>query len=253
MKYLVVGNWKMHLNPGEASLLVKRLEQHVQASADTEVVICPPYLDLYSLSKEIDRKKFKLGAQNAHHIDEGPFTGEVSAAMLKGLVKYVIVGHSERRAMGEPDALIAQKVAAIVRNGLIPILCVGENLHDRHHNLSINVVTDQLTAGLSLLTAEDVAKIVVAYEPVWAIGAGTPATPEQIKPAITAIRTTIEELYGESSSGSTRIIYGASVASEFVSSILGIDGVEGLLAGGASLNFAEFSKIVSAVQEVSQR
>lgn len=252
MKYLIVGNWKMHLNPGEASLLVKRLEQHVETSPETEVVICPPFIDLYSLSKEIDHKKFKLGAQNAHHIDEGAYTGEISAAMLKGLVKYVIIGHSERRAMGETDTLIAQKVAAAVRNDLIPILCVGENLHDRNHKLSINVITDQLTAGLSLLTAEDVAKVVVAYEPIWAIGAGTPATPAQIKPSITAIRTTIEELYGESSSGRTRIIYGASVAAEFVNSILSVNGVEGLLSGGASLNFAEFSNIIAATQKFSQ-
>lgn len=249
MKRLIVGNWKMHLTPGEASLLVKRLEQHIEPHANTEVVICPPYIDLYPLAKDIDRKKLKLGAQDAHHLDEGPYTGEISAAMLKGLVQYVIIGHSERRAMGETDATIAKKVAAAVRNDLIPVVCVGETLHDRHHNLSIKVVTDQLTADLALLTAEDVAKIVIAYEPVWAIGAGTPATPEQIKPAITAIRTTIEELYGETASGGTRVIYGASVAAEFVNSILSIDGVEGLLPGGASLNYAEFSKIVKAVQE----
>ena len=249
MKRLIVGNWKMHLNPGEASLLVNRLEQHIEAKAGTEVVICPPFIDLYPLAKEIDHKKFKLGAQNAHHLDEGPQTGEVSAAMLKGLVQYVILGHSERRAMGETDALIAMKVAAAVRNNLAPVLCVGESLSERHNNLSVNVVTDQLTAGLALLTDEDMAKVVVAYEPVWAIGAGTPATPAQIQPAITAIRTTIEELYGEAASASTRIIYGASVASEFVGAILRIDGVEGLLPGGASLNFAEFSKIVKAVQE----
>ncbi len=248
MKRLVVGNWKMHLGPGEASLLVGRLDEHIEAKPGTEVVLCAPFIDLYPLSKEIDHKKFKLGAQTAHHLDEGPYTGEISAAMLRGLAQYVIVGHSERRALGETDALIAQKLAAVIRNGLTPVLCVGENLHDRHHGLSTKVVTGQLTANLVMLTDEDVAKIVVAYEPVWAIGSGTPATPEQIRPAISAIRTTIEELYGEAASAGVQVIYGASVASEFVPAILGIDGVMGLLPGGASLNFAEFSKIVKAVQ-----
>lgn len=251
MKHLIVGNWKMHLGPHEADMLVKRLEQHIEADPSTEVVICPPFIDLHSVARTIDPKKLKLGAQNAFHLDEGPYTGEVSAAMLKGLVDYVIIGHSERRAMGETDALIGKKMAAAVRNGLTPVLCVGETLNERHHNLSIKVVTDQLTAGLSLLTDEDVAKVVVAYEPIWAIGSGVPATPEQIKPAIKAIRSTIEELYGESASAGVRIIYGASVASDFVNGILSIDGVVGLLPGGASLNYAEFAKIVKAVQEFS--
>ena len=106
MKRLIIANWKMNLDPGAASLLVKRLEQHIEPSPSTEVVLCPPFIDLYSLARELDRNKFKLGAQNAHYIDEGPYTGEVSADMLKGLVQYVIVGHSERRAMGETDAVI---------------------------------------------------------------------------------------------------------------------------------------------------
>jgi triosephosphate isomerase len=249
MKRIVIGNWKMHLTPGEASLLVKRLEEQIVPVSNTEVVVCPPFIDLHPLAKEIDHKKLALGAQNAHHLDEGPYTGEVSAAMLKGLVQYAIIGHSERRAMGETDAEIAKKVAAALRNDIIPVLCVGENLHDFHHKLSTKVVTDQLTAGLSMLTDEDVAKVVVAYEPVWAIGGKTPATPEQIRPAISAIRNTIEELYGEAASAGVRLVYGAGVGPDFVKDILKIDGVVGLLAGGASLNYAEFAKIVKAVQD----
>ena len=249
MKHLIVGNWKMHLGPHEADLLVKRLEQHIEADHSTEVVVCPPFIDLHSVHRGIDHKKLKVGAQNAHHLDEGAYTGEVSAAMLKGLAEYVIIGHSERRAMGETDELIAKKMTAAVRNGLTPILCVGESLTERHHKLSIKVVTDQLEAGLSLLTDEDVAKVVIAYEPIWAIGSGVPATPEQIKPAIKAIRTTVEELYGESASSGVRILYGASVKSDFVNSILSIDNVVGLLVGGASLNYAEFAKIVKSVQQ----
>jgi triosephosphate isomerase (TIM) len=249
MKRLVIGNWKMHLTPGEASLLVKRLEAHIDPASNTDVVICPPFIDLHSVAKELDHKKLKLGAQNAHHLDEGPYTGEISAAMLKGLASYVILGHSERRAMGETDAEIGKKVAAAVRNDLIPVLCVGENLHDHHHKLSLKVVTDQLTAGLHMLTDQDVAKVVIAYEPVWAIGAGAPASPTQIRPVIRAIRTTIEELYGEAASAGVRITYGGSVVGDYVGGILAIDGIEGLLVGGASLNYAEFSKIIKAVQE----
>jgi triosephosphate isomerase (TIM) len=249
MKRLVVGNWKMNLGPGEASILVKRLDDKIEAKANTEVVLCAPAIDLYPLAKEIDHKKFKLGAQNIHYLDHGPFTGEISAAMLKGLVQYTLVGHSERRAMGETDRVIAKKMSAAIRNGLTPVLCVGESLDDREHGLSKKVVTDQVTACLSQLTSDDVAKIVIAYEPVWAIGAGTPATPDQIAPCIRAIRSTVEDLYGEESAG-VRVIYGASVSAEFVGSILHIPGIEGLLPGGASLNYEEFSKIVQAVQDL---
>jgi triosephosphate isomerase (TIM) len=251
MSRLIVGNWKMNLGPHEANLLVKRLEQHIEPHPGVEVVICPPFIDLHPLAKDIDRKKLKLGAQNIHHLDHGPYTGEISAAMLKGLVEYVIVGHSERRAMGEGDKIIAKKLAAAVRNGLIPVLCVGETLEEREHGLSKKVVVDQVTADLSQLTADDVAKIVIAYEPVWAIGAGTPATPDQISPCIKVIRSTVEDLYGEESAG-VRVIYGASVAAEFVKTILSIPGVEGLLPGGASLNYAEFSKIVKAAQALDK-
>jgi triosephosphate isomerase (TIM) len=245
MKRLIAGNWKMNLTPGEASVLLKHLDKAIEPHNNVEVVLCAPFIDLYPLSKEVDHKKFKLGAQNLHPKDHGPYTGEISGAMLRGLVEYVIVGHSERRAMGETDKFIAEKVAAAVRNGLTPILCVGETLHDREHKLSTKVVIDQVTASLAMVTSEDIAKIVIAYEPVWAIGAGTPATPDQIRPCIRAIRSTIEELYGETTAG-VRIIYGASVAPEFVGAILNIPGVDGLLPGGASLNPADFAAIVKA-------
>ena len=249
MKRLVVGNWKMNLGPGDASILVKRLDDKIEANPNTEVVLCAPAIDLYPLAKEIDHKKFKLGAQNIHYLDHGPFTGEISGAMLKGLVQYTLVGHSERRAMGETDHVVAKKMSAAIRNELTPVLCVGESLDERQHGLSKKVVIDQVTACLSQLTAQDIAHIVIAYEPVWAIGAGTPATPDQIAPCIRAIRSTVEDLYGEESAG-VRVIYGASVASEFVGSILHIPGIEGLLPGGASLNYEEFSKIVKAVQDL---
>src|SRR5579871_6458819 len=157
MSRLVVGNWKMNLGPAEASLLVSRLEQKLTPHENTEVVICPPFIDLFPLAKDLDHKKLKLGVQNIYYLDEGPFTGEISGAMVKGLADFAIVGHSERRAMGENDKLVAKKVAAAIRNNLTPVLCVGETLDERHHNLSTKVVIDQLTADLSEVTAEDVA------------------------------------------------------------------------------------------------
>jgi triosephosphate isomerase len=249
MKRLVVGNWKMNLGPSQAALLVHRLEQKIEPDPGTEVVVCPPFIDLFPLAKDLNHKKIKLGAQNVHYMDEGAFTGEISAPMLKGLAQYVIVGHSERRAMGENDKTIAKKVAAVLRNDLAPILCIGESLTERHHGLSTKVVTDQITACLADATADDFANLVIAYEPVWAIGAGTPATPEEIAPCISAIRSTVEELYGEQAAGGFRVIYGASVDVDFVSAILGISGVDGLLAGGASLNYEKFAAIVKATQD----
>ncbi len=250
MTRLIVGNWKMNLNPGEASVLVHRLQNKLSVDPQTEVVICPPFIDIYPISKELDNKKLKLGSQNIHYLDQGAFTGEISPAMLKGMASYSIIGHSERRAMGEDDKLIAKKMAAALRNDIIPILCVGESLHDREHNLTKKVVTDQLTADLAQLTAADVAQIVIAYEPVWAIGSHSPATPGQIKPVIRTIRHTVEELYGEQGGANVRILYGASVEPEFVSAILHIDGVDGLLVGGASLNYEEFAAIVKAAQSL---
>lgn len=249
MQRLIVGNWKMNLDPHHASILVHRLEAKITPVSGTEIVICPPFIDLYSISRDMDKKKLRLGAQNIHYLDEGAFTGEISPAMLKGLVDYVIIGHSERRAMGEDDKLIGKKVAAAFRNDITPVLCVGESLSDREHNLSTKVVIDQLTADLHQLTAADVAELVVAYEPVWAIGSGKFATPDQILPVIHAIRNTVEELYGESSGSGVRILYGGSVNPDNAPDYLGLEGVDGLLIGGASLNYEEFAKIIKAAQK----
>jgi triosephosphate isomerase len=255
MSRLIVGNWKMNLGPHEGGLLVKRLEQKLESHPGVEVVVCPPFIDLVPLAKDLDRKKLKLGAQNLHYLDEGPFTGEISGAMLKGLADYVLVGHSERRAMGEDDKLIAKKMAAAIRNGLTPILCVGENLHDREHGLAQKVVVDQLTANLAMLTAAEVSGIVIAYEPVWAINHHDgknpkPATPDEIKFAYRAIRTTLEELYGEEGSVGVRLLYGGSTDPDHCRAYLEMNHVDGLLAGTASLNYESFSKMVKVAQSL---
>jgi triosephosphate isomerase len=249
MKRLIVGNWKMNNGPHEAELLARRLESKLQGNTKVEVVICPPFIDLFPLAREV--KKLKLGAQNLHPSDEGPYTGEISGAMLKGLATYVIVGHSERRAMGETDNLIAQKLAAAVRNGLTPILCVGETLHEHEAGHAERVVVDQLTAALRELTASDVAKLVIAYEPVWSINHHdgsrvVHATPEQVRFAYRAIRTTLEELYGEEGTAGVRLLYGGSTDADHAKAYME-QYVDGLLVGTSSLNYETFSKMVELI------
>jgi triosephosphate isomerase (TIM) len=249
MAKLIAGNWKMNLNPTEGSMLLHRLGEKVKPSEDVEVVLCPPFIDLVSLAKDLDHQKFKLGAQNMHYLDEGAYTGEISPMMLKGLVSYVILGHSERRIhFGEDDKLIAKKMAAAVRHGITAILCVGETLLEREHGLSTKTVIDQLEASLNLLTASDISNLVIAYEPVWAIGTGRYAKPDEIMPVIKAIRGTIEELYGEEGCAGLRVLYGGSVMAENAAAYLKIDGVDGMLVGGASLNYEEFAGIIKAAQ-----
>jgi triosephosphate isomerase len=252
MARLIVGNWKMNLAPAEAAGLVKKLEAKITPSSRVEVVVCPPFIDLFPIAQDHDATKFKLGAQNIHYLDQGAFTGEVSPAMLKGMVNYAIIGHSERRAMGEDDKLIAKKVAAAIRNVITPILCVGETLHDREHKLSTKVVIDQITADLSMLTAADVANLVIAYEPVWAIGTGKFATPDEIHPIVTAIRHTIEELYGEAGGMGIRLLYGGSVSPDNAAAYLSLDGIDGLLVGGASLNYEEFAAIIAVADRETE-
>lgn len=255
-KRLIVGNWKMHNNPHQASLLLHHLNQQIVQHPDVTVVLCPPFIDLVPLAREADPKKFKLGVQNLNDHDEGAYTGEISALMIKDLADYAIVGHSERRRyFNEDDGLISRKVAAAVRNGVIPILCVGETLHEREEGLSTKVVVSQLEAGLSQLDAGEVAGIVVAYEPVWAIsqglGKGHHATPEEVGPQIRAIRGTLEELYGEAAGMGVKVLYGGSSDASHCRTYLEMEGVDGLLPGAASLNFEQFAAMVKTAQELA--
>jgi triosephosphate isomerase len=248
---LIVGNWKMNLDPHQGSTLVHRLSQKLEPKSSTTIVLCPPFIDLVPLAKEVDRKLFKLGAQNLSDNDDGAYTGEISGAMLKGLVNYTIVGHSERRKyFGEDDKLIARKVAAAVRHNLTPILCVGETLHEREQGLSTKVVVSQLEANLALVDADEVETMVVAYEPVWAIGTGKFATPEEVLPVMSAIRRTVEELFGEAAGMGMKLLYGGSVEPENAGTYLKLDDVDGLLVGGASLNYEKFTSIVKTSQDL---
>lgn len=248
---LVVGNWKMNLDVGEASLLVHRLQERVHIHRHIEIVLAPSMLALQPLSIQIDRRKFRLAAQNAYFHDNGAFTGEVSFTMLRDLVHYVIVGHSERRMHFREDLpMVRDKVKAAVRNHISPILCVGETQHERKEGFTKRVIHDQVTTALRNLTAREVMDVVIAYEPVWAIGTGDPAKPYQIEEAINAVRHNISELYGEKVGKSIRVLYGASVEPEFVGGILSIPGIDGLLVGGASINPYQFAGIIESCNRV---
>ncbi len=250
-KTLLVANWKMHLNTSGASLLVHRLQERTRIHRGIEIVLAPSTLTLQPMSLQIDRRKFRLAAQNAFYQDEGAFTGEVSFTMLRDLVHYVIIGHSERRIhFGETLPLIRDKVQAAVRNEIMPILCVGETQQERKEGHTKQVLHDQVTTALSNLTSRDVRDIVIAYEPVWAIGTGEPAKPAQIQEVTDFIRHQIKELYGERVSNEMRILYGGSVDAEFVAGVLGLPGVDGLLVGGASLNPYKFAAIIEAAHRL---
>lgn len=255
-KLLIVGNWKMNLNIHEASILVKRLSDNIPIHRNVEVVLAPNMLALQPISKEIDKRKFKLAAQNAYFVDEGAFTGEISFTMLRHLVEFCLVGHSERRIyFNESLETIRDKVSAAVRNDIRPILCVGETARERDDNETRRVLHDQVTTALSNLTAEEIDQVVIAYEPVWAIstfGGSRPAQPKDIKSAIDWIREVLSDLYGHSVAKDQTVIYGASVEPEFVKEILSLEGVDGLLPGAASLNYAKFSSIVNEAAKVNK-
>lgn len=248
-KILIVGNWKMHLNTSQASLLVHRLQERIKIHRDIEVVLAPTMLTLQPLSMQIDRRKFRLAAQNAYHKDEGAYTGEVSFTMLRDLVHYVIVGHSERRHIFHEDLdMVRDKVTAAVRNGITPILCVGETQHERDEGETKQVLHDQLMTGLSNLTSQEVGEMVIAYEPVWAIGTGDIPKPAEVEVAVSYIRSYVESMFGKKAAKSLRVLYGGSAVPEIVSGFLDIKGVDGFLPGTASLNYHTFSEMVSAAR-----
>ncbi len=249
---LVVANWKMHLNVHQASLLVNKLDKKVSLHRGVEVVIAPNYLDLQPISLEIDRRKFKLAAQDGYPIDEGSYTGAVSFAQLREMVNYAIIGHSERRRyFSESLELIRDKMAAAIRNDITPILCVGETKEEKQDKETKQVLHDQITTALSDLTSEDIESVVIAYEPVWAIGGHNPAKPKDIEQAVSWIRYQVGELYGKLAADSIRVLYGGSDEPEFVTGIMEVDGVDGLLVGHASLDAQQFADIIQAVYLVS--
>ena len=247
---VIAANWKMHLTHLEAIQTVQKLS-YLLDQGDTdrvEVVICPPFTSLRTVETLIqsDRIPFGLGAQNVHWESSGAFTGEVSPPMLAALrVAYVVVGHSERRQLfGETDETVNKKVRAVIAAGMAPILCVGETLQERDVGATEDRVTNQIRAGLSGVGAEDAANLVVAYEPVWAIGTGRNAEPADAGQVIALIRSTLAELHGTGLADATRIQYGGSVKAGNIRDFMAHPEIDGALVGGASLDPEEFALIV---------
>lgn len=234
-------------------MLVKRLDDHIDAHRDVEVVLAPTFLALQPVSLEIDHHKFRLAAQDAFYKDEGPYTGEVSFTMLRDLVHYVIIGHSERRIyFGETLETVRDKVQAAARNDVIPILCVGETGQERAAGETRQRVHDQVVTALSNLTAEEVENMVIAYEPVWAISTsgGGIAKPDDIQKILKFIRRQVGELYGDPAAEKLRLLYGGSVDGDTAGGYLALEDCDGTLVGGASLNYQQFSDIVEAAQRL---
>ncbi|MCU1346877.1 MAG: tpiA [Acidimicrobiia bacterium] len=252
---LISGNWKMHLNHFEAISAVQKLEYllHKEDTESVDVSIHPPFTDLRSVQTLIDADKVRvsLGAQNCHWEDKGAFTGEVSPIFLSKLnVSYVIAGHSERRELfGETDETVNKKVRAIIAQGMTPILCVGETLEEREAGQTEPKVLGQLEAGLAGLSAEQVGHLVVAYEPIWAIGTGRTASTADAQTVCGALRKKISELHGSDAAAAVRIQYGGSVKPSNIAELMAERDIDGALVGGASLDPDEFIKIVRLGRE----
>jgi triosephosphate isomerase (TIM) len=252
-KPLISGNWKMNHNHLEALHCVEKLAFRLGSDdyARVDVSVHPPFTDLRTVQTYVVSEKkvdLLLGAQHCHPEDKGAFTGEVSAGFLAKLdVKYVIVGHSERRQLfGETDEGVNAKVKAVLKNGMLPIMCCGETLEEREAGEAESKVRAQIVAGLAKVKAEDVARMVVAYEPIWAIGTGRTATAEDAQAMCAAVRAQITESFGHEAGLRVRVQYGGSAKASNAAELMAQPDIDGLLVGGASLDPDEFSKIVQA-------
>jgi triosephosphate isomerase len=252
---LCVGNWKMHGTLAEARPLATGIRDGLRRVKDVEVVLCPPFTALAAVADVVSGGPIKLGAQNCHHEASGPHTGEIAPPMLSELgCRYVIVGHSERRReMGETDELVNRKVRSILSHGLTPILCVGETAEERRQGLTFTTVEGQLRAGLAEVPADAIGRVVLAYEPVWAIGTGANATPAQAGEVHGYLRGLLSELASKDTASAMRIVYGGSVKPENAASLAAEAEIDGALVGGASLNAQGFVNIVKNTAQAGAR
>lgn len=244
----VAGNWKMNKTADEARQLVSDMLTELRSIAGVEIVLCPPFTSLLSIAAMLKGTEIGLGAQNLHWEASGAYTGEVSPAMVAEFCKYVIIGHSERRAyFGETDETVNKKVFAALAAGLTPIVCVGETLAENEYNQTADVITRQILQGLKGLSNEQASNLVVAYEPVWAIGTGKAANP-QIANDVTGkiVRPALAQLFGKDLSEKIRVLYGGSVTGANAAEYFSQSEVDGALVGGASLKPADFPAIVKA-------
>ena len=246
-KAIIAGNWKMNKTPSEAKALLEEIKPLV-ADADCEVIACVPYVDLAVAVEAVKGSNIKIGAENVHWEEKGAFTGEISTGMLKEIgVEYVVLGHSERRQyFGETDETVNLRARAAIAAGLTAIVCVGETLEERDAGKLEEVIVRQMNVGLKDVTAADCAKLVIAYEPVWAIGTGRTATPDQAQEVHALIRATLAKLVGAETAETVRIQYGGSMKPGNAAELLAKKDIDGGLIGGAALKAADFAGIVAA-------
>ncbi|MBO7699250.1 triose-phosphate isomerase [Candidatus Saccharibacteria bacterium] len=253
MRTYIVGNWKMNFTIGESSIYLHKLLKKITPSRGLQIAIAPSLIALQPLSLQLDRKKIKLVAQNCSAKDFGAYTGETAVAQLRGLVDFCIVGHSERRyVFGETDKDIREKVAACIRNNITPILCIGETESERTFGETADVLRDQLASGLADVSKEDLAKIIIAYEPVWAISSvkgARVAVPDDVSCCIDLIRKHLKSTYGKEAED-IPVLYGGSVSPSNCGAYLTIPGVNGLLIGASSLILDQFNDIIETAKRV---
>ena len=248
-KPFIAGNWKMNTDSASAVALAAGLAKELSSVDTVDVAVCPPFVYLQSVAAALSASNVALGSQNVYFQEKGAFTGEISCAMLKDTsCAYAIIGHSERRhVMGETDAMINKKISAAISGGLLPIFCVGELLEDRQGGTTNEVVASQIKNGLEGICAESVQAVTVAYEPVWAIGTGLTATPEQAQEVHAMIRGLLTELYGNEIAQAIRIQYGGSAKPSNTAELMAQPDVDGLLVGGASLKVEDFAAMIKTI------
>jgi triosephosphate isomerase (TIM) len=247
---VIAGNWKMHKDLSQSQNLISKLTNELgKEDVKCDIIICPPFTSLSEANGLVKNTKVKLGAQNMHFEDKGAFTGEVSAAMLKSVgCEYVILGHSERRAIfGESDEMINKKIKKALISGLRPIFCIGETLQQRESGTMNSVIKRQVTEGLQHVSKDEMEKVIVAYEPVWAIGTGVTASPQQAQEVHVYVRQLISDLFGEDTAEKLIIQYGGSVKPENAGELLSQSDIDGALVGGACLDPDSFLKIIKSV------
>jgi len=253
-KLIIAGNWKLNHTEKEAVELVTALRSNLVDFDAVDVVVCPTFISLPVVHDVLQDSNIVLGAQNAHWEDSGAYTGEVSVPLLKDIgVQYVIVGHSERRQyFGETDETVNKRIKAVVTHGLTPIVCVGEVLEERESNKTFEVIEKQCAGGFEGLASQEMEKIIIAYEPVWAIGTGKTATPDQAQEVHSYIRTLVAKMYNDDVAQTVRIQYGGSVKPDNSAELMSQPDIDGALVGGASLKADSFSEIVKNSCSVAQ-
>lgn len=250
VKKFIAANWKMNKGLAQSQQFAEELKEYCEKNKITlvDIVICPPFTSLDAVHRKIDSSCLKLGAQNMHFETQGAFTGEISASMLKSCgVEYVIIGHSERRQyFNETNASVNKKVLKALDEGLKPILCIGETLQEREDKITEAVIDEQLKTCLNHVSAEKMRDIVIAYEPVWAIGTGKNATPHQAESVHNHIRKRLKKVYSDDISNNTRVIYGGSINTENAKELFAMETINGGLIGGASLEIQSFIEIINS-------